>query len=242
MVTLNFNVNSVQADSFDALPAGWYEGFIDNSELKPTRSGGAMLVLRWNLTTAGFNGRKIFQNMNIYNSNPTAQEIAFKQLSSIGKACGLEVIQTSTQLHNIPCRLKLKVRTDPTGQYEDSNEVTMVKGINEGGAPQAPQMPQAPVMNAAPAAPQIQMAAPQAAPQPQQQVPAFMTEPVNMAPTIDQQAVAAMQQAAIQPAPQQAWQAAPQQPWEQPQQAAPQPAPQPQQAPAQAANLPPWMQ
>lgn len=271
MALLNFDASTVAPDTGaqDPVPAGWYDVVIDASEMKPTNDGnGSYLELRHNIIAGAMQGRKVYGRLNLRNANPTAQEIGYKQLSAVCHSTGVIQCQDSAQLHNIPLKIKVKLRP-ADGKYEASNEITAWKNIKEvvqmaaataGGFPgQAAASPApapfAPPPQAAPMAPpQFQQPAPQmAAPQMQQQT--TWQPPAAQQPW--QQGAAAPAAAPAAPAPQfQAPQAAPQfapapaaQP--QPQQQA-QPAQEPQQqaAPAPAAApwngaqaaVPPWMQ
>lgn len=236
MAELNFDATQVSPEfGYETIPAGWYNAMIDESEMKPTKDGaGAYLQVRFSVIDGQYANIKIFMRLNLRNSNPVAQEIAFKQLSAISHAIGVLQVQDSSQLHGIPMKIKVKLRKDPNGQYEDANEISSVKNINEQvdvgqTAPNA--MQQAPANWGT--APQ-----PSRAPQqtmPMQQQPQQQSQQLNAPPV---------------------WQQPPQnsQPWQQPAQqpqapiAAPTPASQPaypanpaQQAPAQSA-MPPWMQ
>jgi len=266
MAQLNFDATQVAPDTgLEPVPAGWYNVMIDESEMKPTKDGsGAYLQVRFNVIDGQFQGRKLFARLNLRNANPTAQEIAFKQLSAIAHAVGVLHVQDSQQLHGIPLKVKVKLRKDTTGQYDDSNEISSYKNINEqvempgvsGGAPQggAPQggfqPPQAPAgFGGAPQGggfqqpPAQQPAPPQqwAPPQQPQQAP---QQPAQQ-PWGQQPPQQPQPQQPQQPDPsQQAWQQPQQaqQPWQQPaQQPAPQqaaPAPAQQQAPAQQPQQP----
>ena len=247
MALLNFDASTVAPDTGaqDPVPAGWYDVVIDASEMKPTKDGsGSYLELRHNIIAGAMQGKKVYGRLNLRNSNSTAQEIGYKQLSAVCHATGVIQCQDSAQLHNIPLKIKVKLRA-ADGQYEASNEITAWKNINEvvqmaaataGGFPgqaavaPAP-APFAPPPQAAPMAPpQFQQPAPQmAAPQMQQQT--------TWQPPAAQQP---WQQGAAAPAPQQQAAPAP----------AAAPAPQQQAAPAPAAApwngaqaaVPPWMQ
>ena len=262
---LNFDASQVAPDTGaqDALPAGWYDVLMEASEMKPTKdNSGAYLECKLNvIAPQQFAGKKIYTRLNLRNMNATAQEIGYKQLSAICHAVGVLQVADSAQLHNIPFKVKVKLRP-AEGQYEASNDVTAYKNINEQvgtpavagfpaapqagmppvppmafGSPQAPMAPQAPMQQ--PAAPQWQ---PPAAQQPWQQPQAPAAAAPQMMP---QQPQAPMAPAAQAPAPMAppAWNAqAPQQmqqaPMQQPM--APQ-APNPAVAQAQGA-VPPWMQ
>lgn len=247
---LNFDASQVQPDSGvqDPVPAGWYNTVIDQSELKPTKDAtGHYLEIRHNIIDGAHAGKKIYGRLNLRNANPTAQEIGYKQLSAVCHAVGVLQVQDSAQLHNIPLKIKVKLRA-ASGDYEASNEIVSWKNINEvvqmasavsagfpapaGGAPTPPAF-SAPMQPPAAPAPQ----APQFAP-PQQQAP-------QQAPAAPQWQAPAAPQPWAQP---QAPQMQPQSPVQQPQmqqQAAPQfapppmqpqaPAPAPQPAPVQQA-------
>ena len=219
MAQLNFDATQVAPDTgFDTVPAGWYNVMIDESEMKPTRSGdGAYLQIRFNILDGQYANRKLFARVNLRNANPVAQEIGFKQLSAIAHAVGVLHIQDSSQLHGIPLKVKVKIRTDKTGEYEDQNEITTYKNINEqvsGGV--APAGGGVPAGFGPPAAAPVQ---PQAQPAAWQQ-PAAQQPP--QAPAAWQQPPQATQAPMQQPAPaqpaQQAWAppAQAQQPWAQP--------------------------
>ena len=166
MASLNFDANVIQPDnSFDPIPAGWYNAVIDESEMKPTRDGsGTYLALRFNIIDGQYAGRKVFTRLNLRNQNPVAQDIAQKQLSTICHVVNVLQIQDSSQLHALPLQIRVKVTTDPTGQYEPSNEISGYKAVGAGNgqgaaaplAAPAYTAPVAPVAPAQPAAPQVQ--------------------------------------------------------------------------------------
>lgn len=250
MAQLNFDASQVSPqETFEPIPAGWYNAIIDESDLKPTKDGaGAFLHIRFNIVDGQYVGRKVFTRLNIRNANPVAQEIAYKNLSAICHSVGLIQVADSTQLHGRPMKIRVKVRA-ATGEYEASNEISGYKNVNEAtdntmapasAAPWGAVPPQAPAQHAAPAA-QTQPPMQQAAPQQQWQPPAA-AQPWQAPPAPPAQVAQQMNQNMQQMQGQPAWAQAPQQnqpPMQQAPQAAPaQPA---EQHPAQVAT-PPWMQ
>jgi|GEM_PF-345512 len=232
MAQLNFDARQVDPQqSFEPIPAGWYNMMIVESEMKPTSNGqGAYLQLSLKVVDGQYAGRQVFDRLNLQNQNPVAAEIAYKRLSAYCHATGVIQVQDSQQLHGIPLKARVSVRTDSTGQYDPSNEIKAVKHINEETG-----------TTAAPAQQGFQQ--PQQAPQQQWQQP-----PAQQAPAPQQFQQPAQQPQFQQPAPQQApvQGGAQTPPWMQGQQApaqATQPAPQqaPQAAPA-AGPTPPWAQ
>lgn len=240
MAVLNFDASTVAPDTggFEALPAGWYKVLMESSEMKPTKTnaadGSCYLECKYKILDGVHSGKNVSGRLNLRNSNPQAQEIAYKQLSAICHATGVLQVADSAQLHNIPLQIKLKLREarkelnaqgNVIKEYEPSNDITAYKNINEqvgnsavGGFP-APQAPQAPAFMAPPAAPQFA---------PPMQQPQFAQAPQFAPPP------------AAAPAPQAPqWQPpAAQQPWQAPA-AAPAAAPQaPQYAPAPVQQAP----
>jgi len=214
MSQLTFDAtNHETLGSYDALPAGWYNAAIDASEMKATKDGtGAYLQLSFKILDGFANGRKVFARLNLQNSNPTAQEIAYKTLSSIMHATGQLRINDSQELHAIPMKIKLKVRAGDE-KYEASNDITAYDNVNSNH-----EMAQAPVQQNAPATGSWN-----AAPQPPQSPQGGAWG--NMAPP----------QAQTAPQAQTGGFSAPAQPWGQPQQP---PAPQIQQQPQPQGQAP----
>ncbi len=169
MATLNFDAsNAPQQQTYEAMPAGWYNAVISNSEMKPTKAGdGAYLALTVQVVDGPYKGRTVFHNLNLKNANLVAVDIAYKQLSSICHATGIIQCADSQQLHNIPFQVKLKVKP-AQGDYEAGNELSGFDKVNanaivstKAGAPVAGfGAPAKPAVPAAPAAPVAPPAAP----------------------------------------------------------------------------------
>lgn len=151
MAQISFNASAVQPKkSFEPIPAGSYIASISESAIKPTSKGtGQIMNLTFDILDGQYKGRKVFDRINIQNQNPTAEKIGQEQLSALCHAVGVLQLQDTNQLHGRPVTIKVKIRKDDTGQYEDSNEVTGYLAAN--GAVPAASAPAAPA--AAPAAP-----------------------------------------------------------------------------------------
>jgi hypothetical protein len=223
MTQLNFDASQVapSTGAQDAIPAGWYNVAMDESEMKPTKDGtGAFLQCRFNVLDGQYVGRQLYSRLNLKNLNPVAVEIAYKELSAICHAAGVIQVGDSQQLHNIPLKAKVKLRpASADGQYEANNEISAFKNINDPTAvnPQPAGIAGFVPPNAMPAAPAFPapFPAPQAWPgqPPAQQFPPPVQQPQPVIPaTGGWQAPQAAQpwQAAPAAAPaQQGWQAAP---------------------------------
>lgn len=152
MAQLNFNAANVEPDAgFSLIPAGIYTAQATDSKVYPTKSGtGTILELTFKILEGTHAGRLVWARINIQNANPVAEQIGQKQLSGLCHAVGVLQLQDSTQLHNKPLRIRVKVTKDD--QYGDKNEVNGFEALPQGsGAPIAPSMPPRAAMPSAPA-------------------------------------------------------------------------------------------
>lgn len=131
MSKLNFNAANVLPESKpDPIPAGWYNMMMVESEQKPTQTGGVRLAAVCKIIDGQYVNRQIYDNMNIQNSNPVAQEIALGRLSAYCHAVGVMNVTDTTQLHGKPFKAKVAIRAAKDG-YDAQNEIKAIKHINE---------------------------------------------------------------------------------------------------------------
>ncbi len=187
-----FDANTVDPQqTHDPIPTGWYKAMAINSEVKPTSAGtGTRLSIEWQIIEGEHNGRKVFDNINLSNPNSKCTEIGQSQLSAICHATGALQVQDSSQLHNLPCLIRVKIKP-AEGQYDAGNEVkgyrhannpprTMQATTPAAPAPTAP-APPAPQATPAPPSPPAQQPAPAPAPTAAQPTPAPTPAPVTTA-------------------------------------------------------------
>jgi len=128
MANLNgFNANEVEPSaSFEAIPAGKYLAAITDSEMKPTKNGGgSYLQLTFTILEGEFKGRVLWARLNLENPNATAVRIALSDLSSICRAVGVMQPHDSSELHNIPLLITVKVK-----KRSDNDDLTNeIKGF-----------------------------------------------------------------------------------------------------------------
>lgn len=111
-----FNAREVAPSApIEAIPAGDYEAMVTHSEIKFTKDGtGRYLELTLEIQSGQFQGRKLWDRLNIENRNQKAVEIAQRQLSSLCHAVGvLELPHDATPLHNRPMIVKVAAKSDP---------------------------------------------------------------------------------------------------------------------------------
>jgi len=135
MANLSFNAQNVEpSKSFAPIPAGVYPAQIVESEIKPLKSGnGNGLSLQFEILGQHYAGRRIFANLNINHTNKEAERIAQEQLSAICHATGVIKVQDSSQLHNKPLNIRVKIRKQEG--YEDRNEISGYEAIPGGTQP-----------------------------------------------------------------------------------------------------------
>lgn len=133
-----FDANQVDPNTvMEPLPAGWYKAVITASEEKPTKAQtGSYLQLTLEVIEGKEQGRKLTDRLNLNNPNATASEIAYRTLSAICHAIGVMTPRQSSDLHDKPLMVKVKVKPgDAT--YGPSNEVAGYEAVASGGAPAA---------------------------------------------------------------------------------------------------------
>lgn len=165
-----FQFNATDFDPSTGAGSVWEPGIygvqITNSEFKETKKkDGWMLVLTMTSTEAEMRGKTIVARLNVNNPNPTAVEIAMRELSAICHVVGVLNMQDTQQLHGRPFKISVdkEERNDKPGSF--SNNIVAYMDINGNppgkggaGAPAAP----APAAQPVPAGVTGQPAAPAA--------------------------------------------------------------------------------
>lgn len=76
-------VDTSDRGKFDLIPAGDYMAQVTEGEVVRKDSGDAMMKLVFEIMDGKFEGRKLYENLNIRHSNPTAQKIALETLTEL---------------------------------------------------------------------------------------------------------------------------------------------------------------
>lgn len=152
----SFDATSVEPSApIEILPPGKYPVQIVKSEMKDTKAGtGQLLALEMEIIDGPAKGRKLWENLNLVNPNPQAQEIAQRTLSAICHAVGRLQVSDSEELHFKP--MIATVEVEPEGPDKNGihrKERNSIKGFSAAsGATAAPafQTQQRPVNNPPP--------------------------------------------------------------------------------------------
>jgi hypothetical protein len=93
----------------EAWPEGWHKVIIFNSEIVAAldNANNKMLRLHYRGIEGPMTGKETNENINLWNQNQQASEIAQRTLSSVCHVTGVYDVQDSAQLHNIPMQIRI---------------------------------------------------------------------------------------------------------------------------------------
>jgi uncharacterized protein DUF669 len=119
-----FDASSVDpATAYEVLPAGRYQVQIVESDLRVTKDGmGQYLWLMLDILDGEYQGRKVFDQLNLINRNPQTVEIAQRTLSAICHATGKMQVSDSEDLHLIPITISVTIDPAKNG-YSERNRI-----------------------------------------------------------------------------------------------------------------------
>lgn len=128
----------------EVIAPGKYKAVIIGSEERPTKAqDGSYLLLRLQIIEGQHQGVNLTDRLNLNNPNQTTVEIANRTLSAICRAIGVMTPRDSTDLHDKPLMITVKIKP-AEGQYQASNEIAGYEPCGGGAA--------APIANSAAAA------------------------------------------------------------------------------------------
>ena len=111
--------------SYSPIPAGDYTVVIDGAELKDTKDGSGQYVkVAFSIIGPAYQGRKIWQNYNIFNRNADAEQIGRAQLKSLTVALGLDNLRDTDELIGHRALVHVSIQADKTGKYGDQNRLS----------------------------------------------------------------------------------------------------------------------
>lgn len=129
---------NVPDSEFSALPEGDYVAIMTSAEKKPNSKGtGSYLSCAYEVIDGQYKGRKVFDNMNLWNPNQTAVDIARRELKKLCGALGFaQQPSDSAELLNKPFVMSLTVYQDTyNGKTSEKNKIADYKPAVPGQAP-----------------------------------------------------------------------------------------------------------
>ncbi|GHC61356.1 DUF669 domain-containing protein [Limoniibacter endophyticus] len=137
--TFNAQEHDTEQRDYAELPNGIYQLEIEASEVAQTKTGSGTILKTTNVVIEPeeFKGRKIFNNYNLENINPQAQEIGQKQFASLCRAIGLQSVDDSEELHFRAFTVKVGLgKPSKDGQHPARAEIKRYFFPDEGNVPQ----------------------------------------------------------------------------------------------------------
>ena len=123
-------------EPMEAIPVGEYAVVIvDSEEKENSKKTGSFHQFTLEVIDGDYKGRKLFARLNLNNPNDVAVGIARAELAEICKAVGVMKPKDSTDLHNLPMRIKVGME-----KRKDNGEMSnVIKGYiaKEAAAPKA---------------------------------------------------------------------------------------------------------
>lgn len=108
---LGFNVDDVEVSAFDIIPDGVYAFSVIKVRVDPTKdSTGKRLNVELAIDSGPYEGRRVFDGLNIRNKNPKAEAIGREQCAALFKSCGVGGNDASAL---VGCSGKMKLGTQP---------------------------------------------------------------------------------------------------------------------------------
>ena len=107
---INVEEESKNTGNFEALPEAEYQVVVTESELKKNKDNdGQHISVTMQVIEGAFEGRVVWANFNVKNSNPTAEKIGRGELASLCKAIGLVNPKETEELKDKPLLVKLGI-------------------------------------------------------------------------------------------------------------------------------------
>ena len=136
-----FDASTIEpATAYEVLPAGRYRAQIVESDLRVTKDGmGQYLWLMLDILEGNYQGRKVFDQLNLINRSTQTVEIAQRTLSAICHATGQMQVSNSEDLHLIPITIVVTIEP-PSKGYGARNRIryrTPEAAAKSGGNPTA---------------------------------------------------------------------------------------------------------
>lgn len=102
-----------EIDNYDPIPAGTYNAKITKVEVKDTKAGtGKYLNVSLQITGPSYQGRMVFDIINVQNPSQTAVDIGIATMKKIAVAIGETTIQDTDQMIGADVEIKVKVKND----------------------------------------------------------------------------------------------------------------------------------
>lgn len=116
-----FDATQVQEMDYTPIPEGRYVMIATSTEKKPTKDGdGEYLQVVLEIIDGPAKGRKHWVRLNLKNQNPSAVDMARRELASICKAVGVLRPVSSSELENKPMIVTIGIKKNKTNGKDEN--------------------------------------------------------------------------------------------------------------------------
>jgi Protein of unknown function (DUF669) len=131
-----FDPANEEGDNFDLVPSGEYVAEIIDAAIKVPQSGdGHMLKLTFKIAEGEFEGRQIWWQLCYQHSKAQTQSIARRAIKGICDALDIHEQISDPEVFKLkPVRIRIGVKVNKSGQYDDRNKIIRVKPLRDGEA------------------------------------------------------------------------------------------------------------
>ena len=124
MVELNFEMLEPDAKTeFQPLPQGWYSASVFQTERTTAASGNDYLSVTFEITSADYSGRRVWDNFNLWHEKENVRGIGEKRCSDLARAVGFSNTPPDSDDmldHHLDVYLKIE---NGDGNYGPRNKV-----------------------------------------------------------------------------------------------------------------------
>ena len=126
-----FDFNEVAENDFGLIPDGKYPATIVTADLMRSKGNSDNVYIKTTFKIFGdkYDGRMVFHNFNVINSNDIAKNIAMSQIKQILVAVKhkdlkfTKVEDIAAAISNKPMEITVGIKKDKTGDYADQNVI-----------------------------------------------------------------------------------------------------------------------
>jgi hypothetical protein len=143
----HFDPSQEEGSSFKPISVGNYTAEIIEATLAvPSNGDGHMLKLVWRVIDSAHEGRQVFDYLCYQHSNQQTQDIARRKIKDICTALGITEQVTNPEVFMFkPMQVRIGIKSDKQGLWDDQNVVSRVRPLNAPDAPApAPSSPTPP--------------------------------------------------------------------------------------------------